>query len=178
MVHLARGAHKLTLARYQTAIAIGGYLGPRAKELLHFTWFDFLDKQEKDLFEFKTEKHRKAYFNDKLLRLVHSNYAIVDPLNVHDYILQSPAHPGKPITTRSFNRGFHKLLDKVEITTDNPSSHTLRKTFASRVFKLKGADEQALIFVSEILNHSSTQYTRKYLGIRKRQIREAYLSIH
>jgi|GEM_PF-5761915 integrase len=177
MIHEASGNRKVTLARYQTSFAIGGYLGPRAKELLHFTWFDFVGKTTKDLYEFKTEKSRKIYYNDKLVRLVNSNYKIVDPLNVHDYILQSPGHPGKTITTRAFNKTFKELLEKLSIKTDNPSSHTLRKTFSYRIFKNKGADEQALIFISEILNHASTQYTRKYLGIRKNQIKEAYLKI-
>lgn len=177
-IHEAGGQRKITLARYQTAIAIGGYLGPRAKELLHLTWFDFIGKSAKDLYEFKTEKNRKIYYNDKLLRLVNANYLIVDPVNVHDFILQSPAHPGRAITTRGFNKALQKLFKEYKIYTDNPSSHTLRKTFARRIFQNKGADEKALIFVSEVLNHSTTQYTRKYLGIRKQQIREAYLNIH
>lgn len=177
MIHEASGNRKVTLARYQTAFAIGGYLGPRAKELLHFTWYDFVGKTTKDLYEFKTEKKRKIYFNDKLVRLVNSNYEIVDPLNIHDFILASPSHPGKTITTRAFNKTFKELLSQFNIKTDNPSSHTLRKTFSYRIFKNKGADEQALIFISEILNHASTKYTRKYLGIRKNQIKDAYLKI-
>lgn len=177
LIHELEGKRKKTMARYQTAIAIGGYLGPRAKELLHFTWFDFVEKTEKDLFEFKTEKDRKVYFNKKLLRLIRSNYAIVDPDNVHEYIMQGPGQPGRPISTVAFNKTFKKLLERFEIETDNPSSHTLRKTFAARVFRKQGADENALIFVSEILNHSSIQYTRKYIGIRKRQIRTVYLTM-
>ncbi len=177
MIHEASGQRKVTLARYQTAIAIGGYLGARAKELLHFTWFDFVGKTTKDLFEFKTEKKRKIHFNDKLVKLVNANYKIVDPINIHDLIMQRPGSPGTPVTTRAFNKMFKSLLEKLEIKTDNPSSHTLRKTFAYRIFKNRSGDEQALIFVSEILNHVSTQYTRKYLGIRRNQIKEAYLKI-
>ncbi|MCB0495652.1 MAG: tyrosine-type recombinase/integrase [Cyclobacteriaceae bacterium] len=177
-IHESEGERKIMLARYQTAIAIGGYLGPRAKELLHFTWYDFLDKSDKDLYEFKTEKHRKIYFNEKLLKLVTSNYKIVDPINIHDLILESPRHPGRSISTRAFNKAFKNILEKADIETENPSSHTLRKTFAYRVFDNKGKDEQALIFVGEVLNHSSTQYTRKYLGIRRNQVKEAYLKIH
>jgi integrase len=142
------------------------------------TWFDFLGKSEKDLYEFKTEKHRRIYFNEKLLKLLKANYIIIDPVNIHDYILQSPQYPGRAITTRAFNKAFKVLLTQYQIITDNPSSHTLRKTFATRVFKNKGADEHALIFVGEMLDHSTVQYTRKYLGIRKNQIREAYLQIH
>ncbi|QSE96512.1 tyrosine-type recombinase/integrase [Fulvivirga lutea] len=177
-IHEAEGERKVTLARYQTAIAIGGYLGPRAKELLHFTWFDFLGKSEKDVYEFKTEKNRKIYFNEKLLKLISANYKIIDPNNVHDFILESPKHPGKPISTRAFNKAFKKVLENYNVITDNPSSHTLRKTFAYRVFDNKGKDEQALIFVGEVLGHSSIDYTRKYLGIKRNQIKEAYLSIH
>jgi integrase len=124
-----------------------------------------------------SKKNRKIYFNEKLLKLTKANYQIIDPLNVHDFILESSSHPGKPITTRAFNKGFKKILESQSIQTDNPSSHTLRKTFATRVFKNKGGDEQALIFVGEVLNHSSVDYTRRYLGIRKNQIKHAYLSI-
>lgn len=177
-IHEASGQKKVTLARYQTAIAIGGYLGPRAKELLSLKWFDFLGKSESDLYEFKTEKQRKIYFNDKLLKLINSNYLIVDPINIHDYILQSPKNPAKAITTRAFNKAFKSLLESHSISTDNPSSHTLRKTFAHRIFQNQGANEKALIMLAEILNHSSTKYTRRYLGIRKRQIKQVYLDIH
>lgn len=176
-IHEMDGTRKVTLARYQTAIAIGCYLGPRAKELRTFIWNDFIGKSSKDLFEFKTEKHRKIHFNEKLIRLLHANYKIIDPINIHDYILQSPSHPGKAISTRAFNKGLLYWFKYFGIKTDNPSSHTLRKTFAQRVFKNRGASEEALIFVSEILNHSTTAYTRKYLGIRRNQIREAYLTI-
>jgi integrase len=176
-MHLSQGAKKIHLARYLTAIACGGYFGPRAKELLNLHWFDVINKRERDVFEFKTEKRRKIYFNEKLIRLINSNYEVVDPDNIHEFILPSPRHPGKPISTRSFNKSFQIILKELGIQTDNPSSHTLRKTFALRAFKNKGSDENALSFVSDLLNHTSPKVTRTYLGLKKREVQEAYVMI-
>ncbi len=175
-IHTALGEKKKHLACYQTSIAIGGYLGPRAKELLQFTWHHVINKKEKDLYEFKTEKNRKVYYNNKLLQLVKANFQIIDPINVHDFILASN-ELNKPITTRAFNKSFKHILKQYSIETDNPSSHTLRKTFAYRVFKNEGGDESALIFVSEILAHSTLKVTRKYLGITQNALKKAYLTM-
>ncbi len=57
------------------------------------------------------------------------------------------------------------------------SSHTLRKSFARRVYENMNQSEDALVLLSEIFSHSSVSITRRYLGIRRETIANVYLSL-
>ena len=69
------------------------------------------------------------------------------------------------------------IFKKYKIETASPSSHTLRKTFGMRVFESQGSTEAALVLLSEIFNHESVEDTRKYIGLTKGKIQNAYLKI-
>jgi integrase len=59
----------------------------------------------------------------------------------------------------------------------NISSHSLRKTFGRRVWENNKESEKALIYLSELYNHSNTAITRIYLGIRQEELDNIYLSL-
>ena len=84
---------------------------------------------------------------------------------------------GKPFTVHYLNRELKDIFSRYRIKTDNPSSHTLRKTFGRRVWDMHNQSEASLIKLSEIFNHENTKVTRKYLGISRQEISDIYMGL-
>ncbi len=59
----------------------------------------------------------------------------------------------------------------------NVSSHLFRKTLGNRVLKLNNYSNESVILLMELFNHSSPAITKKYLGIREKEIYDIYDSI-
>jgi len=57
------------------------------------------------------------------------------------------------------------------------SSHSLRKSFARRFYEQNNQSEYALMLIGEAFNHSSLTITKKYLGLRKEEVKNIYLSL-
>lgn len=165
------------LRRYQTLIAIGGYTAPRAKEFLNLSWNDVVEKPKTKIHQYKTNRKRQVIISDKLTYYIAKNFKAIDPVNVHEKILHKQGITYEAISTRQFNENFKKLLIRTGIDDTNASSHTLRKTFAHRVFELEGKDMKAMILVSQLLDHSDIKDTTTYLGVGDKQIEQAYYSL-
>ncbi|MDO6819071.1 tyrosine-type recombinase/integrase [Zobellia sp. 1_MG-2023] len=54
------------------------------------------------------------------------------------------------------------------------SSHGLRKSFGRYVYESNGSCEDILIKLGEIFNHSSLAITKRYLGIRQKEIDDIF----
>jgi hypothetical protein len=59
----------------------------------------------------------------------------------------------------------------------NVSSHLFRKTLGNRVLKLNNYSNESVLLLMELFNHSSPAITKKYLGIREKEISDVYDSI-
>ncbi len=57
------------------------------------------------------------------------------------------------------------------------SSHSLRKSFARRFYEQNNRSEHSLMLIGEAFNHSSLRITKKYLGLRKEEVKNIYLSL-
>jgi integrase len=165
------------LVRYQTLIAAGGYLGTRAKEMLNLRWFDIVGKTENSVYEYKTGKSRKVYFAKSFIKIAERNYKLLDPGNIHYLVLHRSDNPMTPITTRDFNKNFALYLKKYHVETENPSSHTLRKTFMNEMWRQLGGDERAYLTVGKMMGYSDKGQVMDYLGHSRKQIKEAILRI-
>ena len=84
---------------------------------------------------------------------------------------------GKVLTVAGANYRLKSALERHSIETENPSSHTLRKTFARRVWEKNGRDGAALVLLSDILGHSNTKVTRRYLGITEEHHASVYTNL-
>lgn len=168
---------RLKLVKYQTIIAIGGYFGPRAKEFLTMTWNDIIDKKEGEIFEYKTEKKRKVAFHPNFISYANRNFKIINPLNIHHLILHKTSSPLERIATPQFNRAFKNYLVKFNIKTENPSSHTLRKTFMERLWNRLGADSKAYLTVAKHMGYQDVSQVQDYLGHTRQQIKEAVITL-
>ena len=67
------------------------------------------------------------------------------------------------------------IKTKYGIRIEHFSTHTLRKTFGRKVFESAGEQaEMALVRLMELFNHSSVSITKRYLGIRQKELLETY----
>lgn len=159
-------------------IATGSYLGLRASDLLNLKWKDVDNKLEVEITERKTGKVRRITINQFLRKLIKELRSI--------HVSEGRYHPddflfanrwGGKISIQYINRRLHDIFDKYGVKAKNPSTHTLRKTFGKRVWDMDGRSERALIYLTQIFNHSSVQITRRYIGIVQEDIDNIYLNL-
>lgn len=163
------------LIRYQTIMAAGGYLGLRAKELLHLSWFDLIDKTENTIFQFKTKSKRKVYFAPSFIKIIERNFLSIEPVNIHHLVLHKQTNPMEAISTNQFNLSLGTYLKRFKVDTPTPSSHTLRKTHMQEAWHQLGRDDRAYMSVAKMMNYKSINQVMHYLGHTEREIKEAVL---
>ena len=94
-------------------------------------------------------------------------------LEQDDYIFQSRKGNKKAITRSHAAYIISNAADYVGIK-EPVSTHSMRKTFGYFCYK-RGV---SLALIMEILNHSSIQQTRKYLGLTQEDLDDVYLSLN
>ena len=126
--------------------------------------------------EMKTQKQREISLN----QVVQDSYAkLITKFNENgikyaqdDYVFIS--QKGTVYRTQSINEVLKTIFKDKKYQI---SSHSLRKSFARRVYQNLNESEDALILLSDIFRHSSISITRRYLGIRKETISNVYLTL-
>jgi len=84
----------------------------------------------------------------------------------------------KPIDKSYVNVKLKEILKQYDIVLEgNASSHIFRKTLGNRVLRLNNYSNEAVILLMELFSHSSPAITKKYLGIREKEILDVYDSI-
>lgn len=154
-------------------IVLGCNLGLRIGDLLRITWNDVLNGDEIYPKERKTGKVRAIKINTRVKEaVIFCSKSMEEKINLHEPILSN--RWGKSLSVSYVNRRLKWVFERYRVPTTQKSSHLLRKTFAFRVYQLHGESENALVFLSEILNHSSISVTRRYIGITEEKIKEVY----
>ena len=163
--------------RFLLFISIGSYCGLRAGDILSLRWTDLLDKSSIEIQEMKTGKSRKITINQNLSDIVLHCYEYYGKLNANpnDYVFANRL--GCKLTIQYINRQLHKIFHLYRIKAQNPSSHTLRKTFGRRCYEMYGRSPESVVLLSQIFSHSSISITRKYIGISQQQIQDVYISL-
>lgn len=106
------------------------------------------------IIEKKTKKKRKIVFNSVIMSAVS-----LLPNSSKGYVFVS--QKGTPYSSQHLNRLIKKYFDEPgKLYT----THSFRKTFARHYFDTT-SDDKAMIKLSMLLNHSSVETTRIYLGI-------------
>lgn len=159
-------------------VSLGGYCGLRIGDILSLKWEQIIGKNELHLHEGKTGKYRRITMNASLQAIIQQVYTSLERehhLQAGQYVFKGRS--GQPMSRQYVNRILRQLFQKSKIKVQNPSSHTLRKTFGKRVYEVNDRSEASLILLSSIFNHSSTAITRKYIGISQETIKDAYLNL-
>ncbi len=77
--------------------------------------------------------------------------------------------------TQRLNVMLKEIIATYYLNIKNFSCHSIRKTFGRQVFNMSGDNsEMALIKLMEIMNHSNMEITKRYLGLKDQEIKEAY----
>ncbi len=159
-------------------ISIGVFTGLRISDLLQLNFSQFETVNEVlTITEQKTKKHRRIKINPDLREIVERirNKMGVEELN--NYIFQNK-YGTKPIDKSYVNVKLKEILKTYEIRLEgNASSHLFRKTLGNRVLKLNNYSNESVILLMELFNHSSPAITKKYLGIREKEIHDVYDSV-
>jgi integrase len=163
--------------KYCLLIAIGVFTGLRISDLLqlrfgHFENSDILTVQEK-----KTGKTRRIKINADLKAIIERVKKKMEPKDPDQFIFIN-RYRTKPISSSWINVTLKRIFKKYGIETEgNISSHMFRKTLGNRVLKLNNYSGESVILLMELFSHSSPAITKKYLGIREREIMDVYDSV-
>ena len=155
------------LKSFGLLVICGINLGLRIDDLSRLS-FDDLRADSFTITEGKTKKQRTLKVNDHIKQAL--TYFDDD---AKGYAFTS--QKGTPFSSQHINRLLKKHFKGVGAGT--VSSHSLRKTFGRRVWDNDNQSERSLVYLSQLLNHSSTQVTRVYLGIQQEELDDIYLNL-
>lgn len=148
----------------------------RASDTLRFRWKDVLGVSSVTIVEQKTQKTRKIPFNPSVQKSFDELWKLLGCPDKKDYIMASP-QGDKPLTIQFINMKLKEFKFKYRLKIDNFSTHTFRKTFGRYVYDSSNRSAESLILLNKILNHSSIQITKTYLGITQDEVNGIYASI-
>lgn len=150
-------------------VVFGINAGLRISDILKLKHED-LENESISLTESKTNKKRVIRLNDNIKKA----YILLMERNseTNGYVFTS--NQNTVYSTQYINR-----MLKSRFGTKNLSitSHSLRKTFGRQVWANNGESDKALIYLSELFNHSSPAITKRYLGIRQEELDDIYMSL-
>ena len=163
--------------KYCLLITIGVFTGLRISDLLQLRYSQFEDSEYLTVVEQKTKKTRKIKINPDLktsvMRLKDLS-GVVDS----DWSIFMNRYGTKPIDKSWINVNLKKIFNQYGIECEgNISSHLFRKTLGNRVLKLNNYSNESVILLMELFGHSSVTITKKYLGIREREVMSVYDSL-
>lgn len=163
--------------KYCLLITVGVFTGLRISDLLRIRFSQILENDVMTITEQKTKKVRKIKINEDLKTIV---TRIKDKMGVTDsdqYIFLN-RFGTKPVDKSFVNVKLKELFKKYGIEVEgNISSHMFRKTLGNRVLKLNSYSNEAIVLLMELFGHSSMAITKRYLGIREREVMGVYDSL-
>lgn len=154
-------------------IATGIFTGLRVTDLRALRWNDLMGENTIAVIEHKTKKRREIKLNHDFQQHVKDCYQklmITNP-NEHCFLSQKKT----VYSTQRLNIMLKEIRDKYKLPVKNISCHSTRKTFSRRIYDMAGNNkEQVLLYLSQVLSHSSTQITRRYICLEQEKILQAY----
>ena len=151
-----------------SGLRVGDVLARKHSELATLRPGDYLTITEN-----KTKKFREIQVNSKitdayryLAEHLHGKY------QNDDFIFRS--QKGTVYAIESLNTILKKVFAGY---APHISTHSLRKSFGRHVYEMNGRSEDCLIKLSELFQHSSMSITRTYLGIRREELGDIYMTL-
>ena len=163
--------------KYCLLMTIGVFTGLRISDLLQLRFIQFENGDILTIQEKKTKKVRRIKINPDLKIIVNRLKLKMAITDWGQYIFLN-RYGIKPIDKSWVNVQLKKYFKKYGISMEgNISSHLFRKTLGNRVLRLNNYSNESVILLMELFGHSSPAITKKYLGIREREIHDVYDSI-
>jgi len=158
-------------------ITIGVFTGLRISDLLKLRFNQFENSDILTILEQKTKKTRRIKINPDLKQIVERVKDRMVVTDTNQYIFLNK-YGTKPIDKSYVNVKLKELLKQYDIVLEgNASSHLFRKTLGNRVLRLNNFSNESIVLLMELFGHSSPVITKKYLGIRDREIMDVYDSV-
>lgn len=159
-------------------ISIGVFTGLRISDLLQLKFSQFeIGNEVLTITEQKTKKYRRIKINSDLREIV-GRLREKMGIKESDILIFQNRYGTKAIDKSYVNVKLKEIVKKYGFTIDgNISSHLFRKTLGNRVLKLNNYSNESVILLMELFNHSSPAITKKYLGIREKEIHDVYDSV-
>lgn len=160
--------------RMSAYIACGIFMGLRVSDLRQLRWNQLMGDKTIEIKEKKTGKTRIIKLNADFQQHIKDCHTALNIQNDNEHIFLSQKKT--VICTQWLNHKIKEINKKYRLGLKNASNHSLRKAFGRRIFDM-AADtnkELCLIKLSEIFNHSDTSITKRYLGLKREEILEAY----
>jgi integrase len=158
-------------------IAVGVFTGLRISDLLKLRFNQFMDTDILIIQEQKTKKTRRIKINTDLKQIVERVKGKMVVTDTDQYIFVNK-YGTKPIDQSYVNVKLKEILKQYGIVLEgNAGSHLFRKTVGNRVLRLNNYSSESMILLMELFSHSSPAMTKKYLGIREKEILDVYDSV-
>jgi integrase len=163
--------------KYCLLIAIGVFTGLRISDLLQLRFSHFDNTEVMTIQEKKTGKKRRIKINPDLKAIIARVKEKMMPKNPDQFIFLN-RYGTKPIDRSWINVNLKRIFRKYGIEIEgNISSHMFRKTLGNKVLRLNNYSNESVILLMELFSHSSPAITKKYLGIREKEIMDVYDSV-
>lgn len=153
-------------------LSTGFMTGLRISDILRLTFADILNGEVLIINEKKTGKRREIPLNKDYRKHVEDCFSAMKLSDTSKPMFLS--YQGSVITVQMVNKTLHGLKAQYNLNIEHFSSHSLRKTFARRIYDQAPDREYALVKLSQVLGHSNISISRKYLGIKRAEIMDCY----
>ena len=163
--------------KYCLLVSIGVFTGLRIGDILKLRYTDFSGGDILVIVEQKTKKTRRIKLNQDLLEIISriKRKQLIDDESQFIFINR---YGIKPIDKSWVNVCLKKIFKKYRVHVDgNISTHMFRKTLGNRVLKLNNYSNQSIVLLMELFGHSSMGITKRYLGIREKEVMGVYESL-
>lgn len=150
-------------------VVFGINSGLRISDILSLKFSD-LENDSISLVEKKTNKKRVIRLNDN----IKNAYSLLKERvsEAEGYVFTS--NQNTVYSTQYVNRKVKETFGTKKLSV---STHSLRKTFGRQVWSNNNETDKALLYLSDLFNHSSPAITKRYLGIRQEELDDIYMSL-
>ena len=172
MLNLVHKLYKDENYKMSLFIALGSFWGLRVSDLTALKWEQILNVDEIIIIEKKTNKKRVISISPQLKQHIFDCHQRINPIGFQCVFVSQKK---VVYSTQRLNVILKEIKSSYKLNIKNFSCHSLRKTFGRQVFSMSGDNsEMALIKLMEIFNHSNMSITKRYLGLKDEEIKEAY----
>ena len=172
---LVRKLYKDGNYRMSLLLGCGFFFGLRISDLLTLSWAQILRQESFVVYEHKTGKRREIKINKGFQGHIQDCF---DAMRIKDATKPCFLNRyGSILSLQMVNRELKVIKFKYRLPINNCSTHTMRKTWAREVWErenAQGRGEMALLKLSELLNHSAPNITRRYIGLRQQELMGVY----
>lgn len=148
--------------RIATALTLEANLGMRISDILQLHYCDIIkdgDRYRLNISEIKTGKERVFTVPDEILQYI-NDYRTRNHMSEQQRLFN--------LSERQIQKHLQAVCEYLGL--DGISTHSFRKYFATQIYINNGYNIE---LVRQLLQHSSSAVTQKYIGIQSKQIENA-----